>query len=102
MTSPQFCYDTQGITRWAPLQIKIVKLENWTNEFEVQCDTLDHLHRTGLPVPDLLKIDVEGAGRRGAGGRGQPAAHPASGDLHGGACLQHLRARVGGAATLET
>jgi FkbM family methyltransferase len=57
----QFCYDTQGHTM-GTFADKIAKLEKWTNQFEVQCDTLDHLLSTGLPKPDLIKIDVEGAG----------------------------------------
>lgn len=56
-----FCYDNQDHTMGTFVD-KITKLETWTNQFEVRCDTLDHLLSTGLPKPDLIKIDVEGAG----------------------------------------
>ncbi|HEY1048842.1 MAG TPA: FkbM family methyltransferase [Prosthecobacter sp.] len=38
------------------------KLQQWQQTFEVTCDTLDHFASLGFPVPDVLKIDVEGAG----------------------------------------
>ncbi len=39
-----------------------VKMRDWQAGFEVRCDSIDHLLAQGMPVPDLLKIDVEGAG----------------------------------------
>lgn len=38
------------------------KLQRWGQIFDVRCDTLDHFSTLGHPVPDVLKIDVEGAG----------------------------------------
>jgi FkbM family methyltransferase len=39
-----------------------VKLEDWESGFNVRCESIDSLLAQGLPRPDVLKIDVEGAG----------------------------------------
>lgn len=39
-----------------------VKLENWDRGFDVKCESIDSLLAQGFPSPDVLKIDVEGAG----------------------------------------
>jgi FkbM family methyltransferase len=57
----QFCYDEAHHTM-GTFADQIVKLENWEETIEVKCDTLDQFIARGNPVPDLLKIDVEGAG----------------------------------------
>lgn len=41
-----------------------VKLPGRSPSLNVKCETIDHLVATSLPPPDLIKIDVEGAGAR--------------------------------------
>jgi FkbM family methyltransferase len=43
---------------------RITLLDSWDTliKVQVQCDTIDHLIEAGMPKPDLLKVDVEGAG----------------------------------------
>ncbi len=38
-----------------------VKLQGWRQFIEVRCESADHLVSEGKPVPDVMKIDVEGA-----------------------------------------
>jgi FkbM family methyltransferase len=40
---------------------KFQKTETSVNEFKVQCVTIEELIKNGLPAPDFIKIDVEGA-----------------------------------------
>lgn len=57
----QFCFHSQSHTM-GTFADKMTKLDYWEKQIEVKCDTLDHLIATGLLKPDVLKIDVEGAG----------------------------------------
>lgn len=67
--SKQFGYDEAHHTM-GTFVVQIVKLEQWEQTLEVQCDTLDHFIASGHPVPDVLKIDVEGAGAEVLAGAG--------------------------------
>lgn len=57
----KFCFDSARHTM-GTFTDAMVKLSTWEQTIEVPCITLDHLIAQGHPVPDLLKIDVEGAG----------------------------------------
>ena len=57
-----FCFDAAHHTM-GTLQGAMVKLDQWDTTFEVQCITLDGLIESGkAPPPQVMKIDVEGAG----------------------------------------
>lgn len=45
-----------------------VKMRDWAQTTTVRCESIDHLVENGLPMPDLIKIDVEGAAREVLGG----------------------------------
>ncbi len=66
----QFCFDSAHHTM-GTFTDAMVKLNTWEKTIEVSCETLDNLIAQGHSVPDLLKIDVEGAG----GGVIQGAEH---------------------------
>lgn len=57
----QFCFDAAHHTM-GTFTNAVVKLSAWQQTFEVPCETLDQLIAQGHPVPDLIKIDVEGSG----------------------------------------
>lgn len=57
-----FCFDEAHHTM-GTIQGSMVKLDQWDTTFEVQCVTLDGLLESGkIPPPQVMKIDVEGAG----------------------------------------
>ncbi len=57
-----FCFDTAHHTM-GTLQGAMVKLDQWDTTFDVQCITLDSMIESGkAPPPQVMKIDVEGAG----------------------------------------
>ena len=39
-----------------------VKMNDWSETVPVRCETIDRLIEAGVPEPDVIKIDVEGAG----------------------------------------
>lgn len=57
----QFAYDEACHTMGTFVD-QIVKLEQWQKTLEVKCSTVDQFIASGHPAPDVLKIDVEGAG----------------------------------------
>lgn len=57
----QFCYDEAHHTMGTFVD-QMAKMDSLGGTIEVPCDTLDQFIARGNPVPDLLKIDVEGAG----------------------------------------
>lgn len=59
--SQSFCFDTGNHTM-GTLEGAMVKLAVWDTTFQVACVTLDGMIAQGARPPQLLKIDVEGAG----------------------------------------
>jgi FkbM family methyltransferase len=56
-----FCYDTSHHTM-GTFTDSMVKLHTWEKTITVPCTTLDAAWQAGRPAPDMIKIDVEGAG----------------------------------------
>lgn len=56
-----FCFDSAHHTM-GTIEGKMVKLDAWDTTFTVPCVTLDRFLERGGAPPQLLKIDVEGAG----------------------------------------
>jgi FkbM family methyltransferase len=59
--SQTFCFDTGNHTM-GTLQGAMVKLSVWDTTFQVACVTLDGMIAMGSRPPQVVKIDVEGAG----------------------------------------
>jgi len=57
----RFCFDAAHHTM-GTLEGAMVKLDDWEETFEVACVTLDDVLTKGARPPDVIKIDVEGAG----------------------------------------
>ena len=56
-----FCFDAAHHTM-GTLEGAMVKLDTWDTTFQVACVTLDGMIAQGARPPQLIKIDVEGAG----------------------------------------
>lgn len=63
----EFLFDparhTMGVFRSAS-----VKLNDWNQSTHVRCESIDLLISAGLPEPDVIKVDVEGAAAEVLGG----------------------------------
>lgn len=57
----RFCFDAAHHTM-GTLEGAMVKLDAWQTTLEVPCVTLDDVLAKGARPPDVIKIDVEGAG----------------------------------------
>ncbi|MBL9130618.1 MAG: FkbM family methyltransferase [Verrucomicrobiaceae bacterium] len=66
----EFLFDPDRHTMGV-LASESVKMRDWDSTMKVRCDSIDHLVDSGLPAPDVLKIDVEGAAAEVLGGAGK-------------------------------
>ncbi len=57
----RFCFDAAHHTM-GTLEGDMVKLNRWQTTLDVSCVTLDDILAQGARPPDVIKIDVEGAG----------------------------------------